>query len=250
MDKEWYGLLSTYNYYNWAEWLDKYYEVDRNTDSLLTSDLLENYDILILKCPTSLYSDEEIYDIVSFVENGGGLYLIGDHTNVFGMNFYLNFISEKFGITFNTDATYDLNSGMTSSYKPDTLFPHVIVQNVDEFDFLTSCTLTAPLTSENVIIGNQILGELGTYSTENFFRISDRKSLDLEYGLLLQVAAVKYGKGRVLAFTDSTCFSNFCMFMDGYKDFNLGAIEYLNRENNFSYINRVLIIISLIQNRT
>jgi len=248
IDKEWYGMLSTYNYYSWAEWLDKYYTVERNEDKTLTSSLLSNYDILILKCPTNLYSNQEIEDIVQFVEDGGGLYLIGDHTNVFGMNFYLNLVSENFGITFLTDSTYEIGTGMTSNYEPDPLFPHPVVQNMEEFGFLTSCTLTAPINSESVIIGNRLLGEPGTYATENFFRES-RESLDIEYGLLLQVAAVKHGEGRVLAFTDSTCFSNFCMFMDGYKDFNLGVIEYLNRENTYSYLNNIFTataIISLI----
>lgn len=245
MDKEWYGMLSTYNYYNWAEWLNKYYKVERNTGSLLTLNLLNNYDILVLKCPTDPYSDREIKDIIEFVTEGGGLYLIGDHTNVFGMNYYLNMVSENFGIEFLTDSTYELGTGMTSNYKTDKLFSHPVMQNVEEFEFLTSCTLKAPINSENVIIGNRLLGEPGTYSTENFFR-EKFESLDIEYGLLLQVAAVKHGKGRVLAFTDSTCFSNFCVFMDGYKDFNLGAIEYLNRENIYSYLNIVLVILAFV----
>jgi len=184
IDKEWYGMLSTYDYYCWAEWLDKYYTVDiyvNTTDynlysstneklidggidekAIITSDLLSNYDILILKCPTEMYYPEEIEDIKEFVSNGGGLYLIGDHTNVFGMNFYLNLVSEQFGITFNTDANYELGTGATSIYTPDVLFPHTVMQNVEQFDFLTSCTLTAPITSENVIIGNKVFGEPGT----------------------------------------------------------------------------------------
>lgn len=246
LDKEWYGMLSTYNYYSWAEWLDKYYEVDKNTDGVLTWDLLKKYDVLILKCPTSLYSDKEVANIVRFVEEGGGLYLIGDHTNVFGMNFYLNKVAEQFGIKFKTDATYELGTGGTSTYESNYFFPHPIVKEMDEFEFLTSCTLSAPLTSENVVIGNRLLGEPGTYSTENFFRREREGSMDMKYGLLLQVAAVKHGKGRVLAFTDSTCFSNFCMFMDGYKSFNLGVMDYLNRENSFSYLNSLFAVFAVI----
>ena len=69
--------------------------------------------------------------------------------------------------------------------------------------------------------------EPGTYSTENFFRQS-AGSTDSEYGLVLQAVALKYGQGRVVAFSDSTCFSSFCMFTDGYENFNLGVFEYLN----------------------
>jgi hypothetical protein len=161
------------------------------------------------------------------------------------MNFYLNQISESFGINFKTDANYELGTGMTSIYVADKVFPHPVVRYMENFEFLTSCTLNAPITSENVIIGNRVISEPGTYSTENFFRES-RNSADMEFGLLLQVAAVKYGKGRVLAFTDSTCFSNFCIFMDGYQSFNLGVIEYLNRINTYSYFNTIFIVITLI----
>ncbi|HDM25189.1 MAG TPA: hypothetical protein ENG24_01145 [Thermoplasmatales archaeon] len=245
MDKEWYGQLSTYNYYNWAEWLNYYYHVDRNINHTLNASFLKNYDILIIKCPTSLFSDEEINAIVDFVRNGGGLYLIGDHTNVFGMNFYLNQISERFGIMFRYDATYELGRGKTSVYKPPLIASHPIVQNMKEFDFLTSCTLEAPINSENVIIGYGLLAEPGTYSTQYFFR-EMRSTLDTEQGLFLQVAAVRYGRGRVVAFTDSTCFSNFCMFMDGYTNFNLGVMEYLNRKNMYDFANIVFFLVGII----
>lgn len=244
LNKTWYGMLSTYNYYSWAEWLNYYYYIERNNVTI-TSTILENYDILILKSPTNSYSNEEIWSIIQFVDRGGGLYLIGDHTDVFGMNTFLNQVSENFGIRFKTDATYELGTGMMSIYKPDNMFPHPIVQNLDRFNFMTSCTLQAPLNSENVIIGNKLISEPGTYSTENFFRESVA-SPESEYGLLLQVAAVKYGKGRIVAFSDSTVFSSFSMFSDGYKDFTFGVMEYLNRANLYSYVNTILIGIGFI----
>jgi len=245
MDKEWYGELSTYNYYWWARWLDIYYDVDMNTDQELTFDLLKNYDILILKCPTAPYSPAEIEDILRFVEDGGGLYLIGDHTDVFGMNTYLNQVSKHFGIIFKTDATYELTTGSVSKYEPPFLFAHPIVKTLDRFEFLTSCSLDVPINCENVIIGYGLLGEPGTYSTSVFFR-EPFSAPDVEYGFLVQAAALHYGKGRVVAFTDSTCFSSFCIFMDGYKNFNLGTIEYLNRMNVYDCLNIVFGIISII----
>jgi len=244
LDKEWYGMLSTYNYYSLAEWLNYYFDVNRNNETLTLS-LLNNYDILILKCPTNSYTSQEIYAILQFVDNGGGLYLIGDHTDVFGMNTFLNQVSQNFGIKFNTDATYELGTGMLSKYRPDDILVHPIVQHVEQIDFMTSCTLEAPLNSEDVIVGNKLISEPGTYSTENFFREST-SSPESEYGLLLQVVAVKYGKGRVVAFTDSTVFSSFSFFSDGYQDFTLGTIQYLNRINQFQYLNIVFFTVAII----
>ena len=245
LDKIWYGLNSTYNYYSLAKWLNNYYEVDQNIDSQITLDSLLNYDILILKCPTNSYSYEEIESIVKFVNQGGGLYLIGDHTDVFGMNTFLNQVAAKFGIKFNMDATYEIGTGKMTIFIPDKLYSHPIVHNLEKFEFMTSCTLNAPLNSENVIIGNRLIAEPGTYSTENFFRESIA-SPESEYGLLLQVVAVKSGKGRVVAFSDSTVFSSFSIFSDGYQSFTFGAMEYLNRENIYSYLNTFFIIISII----
>jgi len=249
LDTEWYGLLSTYNYYSWAQWLRYHYSVETNINTTFTTDLLNMYDILILKCPTESYTTQEIQSIKDFVEHGGGLYLIGDHTNVFGMNTFLNQVSEEFGIRYKTDATYELGTGDLSIYKPDQFYSHPVVRHVAQFDFMTSCTLeptslSASMRMENIIIGNRIISEPGTYSTENFFRESIA-SPDSECGYLLQAAAIKYGAGRVVAFTDSTVFSSFCVFTDGYPSFTLGVMEYLNRTNSLTYLNIILFALSI-----
>ncbi len=52
--------------------------------------------MLIIKTPTARYSADEVTAIVNYVQHGGSLLLIGDHTNVFNMNTYLNDISRQF----------------------------------------------------------------------------------------------------------------------------------------------------------
>ncbi len=250
LDTEWYGLLSTYNYYSWSQWITYHYPVETNINETFTPSLLSRYDILILKCPTESYTTEEILAIRDFVTRGGGLYLIGDHTNVFGMNTFLNQVSEQFGIRFRTDATYELGTGDLSIYTPDHFFSHPVLRHVTQFDFMTSCTLeptsiSASLRMENIIIGNRLISEPGTYSTENFFRESVA-SPDSEYGYLLQAAAITYGAGRVLAFTDSTVFSSFCLYTDGYPSFTLGALDYLNRTNSPVPLSFILFIVASI----
>jgi len=246
MDKEWYGKTSTYSAYCFAEWLDYHYKVDKNLNETITSDLLKDYDILIIKCPTNSFSDNEVDSIVKFVENGGGLYLIGDHTNVFGMNFYLNQISEKFGIIFRYDSTHDLETKGLSIYKPPELFNHPITQHTEKINFLSSCTFDAPINSEHVIVGYGLTSAMGTYTTENFFRESLYGESDVEQGLFLQTIALKYGKGRIVAFSDSTCISNFCVYMDGYPSFYLMTTEYLDRSNLYSYVNSFLMFAAII----
>jgi len=233
LNRTWYGTLSTYNYYSWAQWLAAYYEVRQNPDATLTPELLSGTDILVLKCPTSPYTDAEVDTIVAFVQGGGGLLLIGDHTDVFGMNTFLNPVAERFGLHYNTDATYDLETGGLSAYTTNPLLHHPVMAHVPRFQFMTSCTLEptsllSALQTEDIMIGTGLSCEPGTYATENFFRESSA-STDSAFGYGLQAAAVRYGAGRVIAFTDSTVFSSFSVFTDGYTAFSLGVFSYLNQ---------------------
>jgi len=226
-DTKWYGEKSGYNYYSLYTYLGSFYHVDRNFKTL-TPSVLSKYDILILKTPTSAYSPDEVESIKAFVKKGGGLCLISDHTNVFGMSNFINPVARSFGLRFRYDATYDLNSGALTEYSRPKVMPHPIVQHMPPFLFGTSCTLEAPLTADSVITGYGLKSMYADYSQKNFFPdVPETPAMD--FGLGLQAAAVKHGRGRVFAFTDSTVFSNFWMFMPGKPELALGAMEWLNR---------------------
>ena len=100
--------LSSYNYYWLGRWLRGYYKVATHEKGPLTDAALGAADILMVKTPTQAYSADEIAGIRRFVENGGGLWLIGDHTDVFGTTTYGNPLASGFGLRFVPDATYDL----------------------------------------------------------------------------------------------------------------------------------------------
>ncbi len=242
-DTTWFGSQSTYNYYCMSEFFNHFYSVDYNTEKQLDSELLSQYDILIIKTPTKAFAEDEIDAIVKFVDAGGGLWLIGDHTNVFGMDYYLNFIAKKFGLFFHYDSTYDLDSGKLSFYKRPKVLPHPIVQNMPPFLFATSDTISAPLFAENAMIGYGLRSRLLNYAGRAFFE--DKPSQDYEFGLFLQSVALKYGKGRVAAFSDSTCFSNFYMFITGKPELALGTVEWLNRANRMHFLPWVFALISV-----
>jgi hypothetical protein len=103
-------------------------------------------------------------------------------------------------------------------------------QHVPRYDFLTSCTLRGGLFALPLIYDSRILTNAADYSTRNFFP-ETRFAWTSTFGAFLQAAGVESGRGRVVAFTDSTCFSNFSLHMDGYTGFLLGTMEYLRRLN-------------------
>ncbi|MEN6369971.1 MAG: DUF4350 domain-containing protein [Thermotogota bacterium] len=228
MDTEWYGMASTYNYDSLYRWLDGYYETGRVLERIDAAGL-EQGDVLVLKTPSVPYSSDEIHAIVAHVQRGGGLLVIGDHTNVFGTTSVLNPVLAPFGLQFGYDATYRLRDGGFTTYEPRSAVDPVF-QHVSRFDFLTSCSLHGGLFALPLIYDGRILASAADYSTRNFFP-EGRITLTSTFGMFLQAAGTEAGRGRVVAFTDSTCFSNFSLHMDGYTGFLLGALEYLRRQN-------------------
>ena len=75
-------------------------------DTAIDDAALGQCDVLIIKTPTSRYAPDEVEAVVRFVDNGGSLLMIGDHTNVFNMNTYLNDIARRFGFTFRNDLLF------------------------------------------------------------------------------------------------------------------------------------------------
>lgn len=245
MDKDWYGSMSVYNYYTLIEWLKHYYTVEVNQDKPCTSELLQNYDLLILKTPTKRYLEQELKDIEEFVRQGGGLYLVGDHTNLLGMSTYLNQVATRFGFRFRYDSCNALSSGDFSSYTPPILLAHPITQPITRFNFMTSCSLEVPWLAENVMLGTDLQSDAINYGNPSFFGngITDP---DEDFGIFVQSAARKVGQGRVAAFTDSTIFSSFCLFQDGHEELFLRTIDYLNRENTTGYLfNKIFLALAI-----
>ena len=81
------------------------YNSSTNFDQPLETELLNQYDILVIFHPRVELTSSEQTDILSFVENGGGLLFVGANSegiwNINGAK--LNPVSEEFGITFNGD---------------------------------------------------------------------------------------------------------------------------------------------------
>jgi hypothetical protein len=238
-----YGQRPTYSYSSLKRFLAHYYDVSINNSGEITESLLEGVDVLMLKTPTRPYSESEARAVKEFVSAGGGLLLVGDHTNLFGMTTNINPIAKLFGLRFMDDDTFTLTTGQPTLFRAPRLFPHPATQHVEHFDFQTSCTLIAPVYSEYAMVGYGMGREFVDYGHVNFF---GNMKADVEdgYGVFLQAAAMDFGKGRVFAFTDSTVFSNFSLFEEGRWELLLGALDYLNRYSAWDWI-RILMALGL-----
>ena len=227
-----YGMLSTYNYAAMGELLARYYDVTVNFERKLDGTLLRQFDVLLIKLPSSSFSEDEVEAVRRFVLGGGGLWLIGDHTNVFGSAVYLNQVCRQFGIRFLTDCTWDLPTRRMNVWANDSpLPPHPILGRMREFEFENGDTLSLPLLADDFMVSRDVFAQEADYSTEVFFPVREQGDKDARIGTRVLFGGVRYGSGRVAAFTDSTSFSTFAMTAEGRHDMVLCTAEWLNRRN-------------------
>jgi hypothetical protein len=105
---------------------------------------------------------------------------------------------------------------------------HPSVQHVGVMDFATSCSLDVRGSSGRAAIRSTGLkNKTAEYHVENFYPVPS-DSAKMRYGAFVQLWSTCYGRGRVMAFTDSTIFSNFCTFEPGKAELMLGMLEWLN----------------------
>jgi hypothetical protein len=155
------------------------------------------------------------------------LLLIGEHTDVFGTGTYLNEIARLFNFTFRYDCLFDIDEVFQQRYRSE-LVPHPILQNLPELDYAVTCSIEPGGTDGRAVIVSTGLRNLpADYHASNFYpQVEDRA--DARYGAFVQLWATRFNEGRVIGFSDSTEFSNFCLFDPGKSELILGMTEWLN----------------------
>ncbi len=231
MDTRSYGTRTTYNYHGMVELLRQYYDVTIH-QAPLTAETLTETDVLILKTPTRPYTDEEVELVLQFVDGGGGLYVISDHTNIFGMSSYLEPIVEQLGFNYNWDTVFDITTTDDQFWERTTPLPHPVVEHLASYRYLTGCSIHPNKLIPTPMVGLSAGSDLLNYSTGNFFDNHPPRA-DMRFGPMIQLVALRKGKGRVVGFTDSTTYSNFAMFWGSRLAHLLGIIDWLNRRNGF-----------------
>ncbi len=163
--------------------------------------------VLVLKCPTIPYAAGEVEAIVRFVEQGGGLLMFGEHSDAFFINTHLNAVAQRFGIRFLADEHYD---GFGSWIETDRSCYETgsFIAALGPFLWATNCTLQVKAPAFDLVRSRfATFTEPGNYFNSSFFG-NRRLDVSDHRGKHSMMAAARYGKGKVLAFTDSTSFNN------------------------------------------
>jgi len=243
-DTTWYGHDSGYNYYCIYDYLHYFYSVDRVT-AKVTDATLANCDVFISKVPTSRYDQDEQKAIEKFVRNGGGLFLVGEHTDVFGTGVALNDLAAPYGFSFRYDVILDTDTSFEQALRPHWI-KHPGTQYVGDFDFAVTCSIDPGASVGRAAVLSRSLRGLGPeYHASNFYPPIDDAS-DERYGAFVQAWATRAGDGRVFAWSDSTDWSNFCAFEPGKIEMLESIVEWLNHKNTSMDPRPMLWVLALI----
>lgn len=246
-DTSWFGMEATYNYASFAEYLNHFFHVTINERAPLSQELLADCDVLLLKMPTRPLTLQERQAVDAFVRRGGGLWLIGDHTNVFGTTTHLNALVAPMGLRFRHDATWDLTTGGPALWESGGAFAaHPVMRRVSRFEFQTGCSLAASLATDDLMVAPRVVSRPADYGTPNFFPQARPNNYGGVFGPAILAAAAHYGRGRVVAFTDSTAFSTFSMFARGRPELAVNTVAWLNRRNRPLWPARVATLLALV----
>jgi hypothetical protein len=264
-DTTWYGEPAGYNYAAMYDYLGQYFEMSRILESGAIDDgTLEKCDVLIIKTPTERYSAREVEAVLRFVQRGGGVLFLGDHTNLDRMATTMNDMTRPMGFIFRDDLlfTNDRTSVRTlDSAKPEPVAsddryfqlqdestapdertcyhqrftpawpPHPAVQHMPPMEFAVSCSIDPGASS-----GQAVMTSLGLWSMppdyhmENYHPIPQHCAA-MRYGAFVQLWATYFGRGRAMAFTDSTIFSNASAYQPGHAELFRGMVDWLNHDN-------------------
>jgi len=184
----------------------KGYEVRRSD---VTQESLRGIDALVVINLSRPFSKEQKQLIWDFVENGGSLMVLGDHTGTQQIREPSNDLLEPVNIGLKFDSAIGLTGEWDHAFE---LRPHFITKHIRR-DHDTQIRIGASLaispSARPVIIGRNGFSDPGDIRAVERGYLGDMQYSQGEHlGDLVLVAENHYGKGKVLVFGDTTSFQN------------------------------------------
>jgi len=181
-------------------------------------------DVIILKCPTKAYSSEEIKVLLDFTNNGGTIWAIGEHTDVFFINSCLNDVLASANIHITADGVCDhagrwlitggpLHSSLCFSPSPG------------RYMWATGASIRGGLSMLPLAVSSpDAFSDKWVPTNRNFFGNLAPDNGHV-YGPFTLSAFVPYGKGKIFVHGDSTNFNASMFTTPGKREFTRNIIE-------------------------
>lgn len=184
--------------------------VDVIESETITEEILKDVDIFVVICITKNFTPEEHKTIWNFVEKGGSLLVLGDHTDLLGMRKPLNKLLEPFGISYRFDSGLPLEKNFRWEPCYELMY-HPITYNtkyLDKMEISVGATLDVnSVNSFPIVVGKYGLSDEGDYQNNSYlgdYQYNPGEQL----GDVILAAGAYYGEGKVIVFGDTSSFQN------------------------------------------
>ncbi len=177
----------------------------------LTTSTLKDATSFVVSNLNISFTVEEQAIIWDYVQKGGSLLVIGDHTNVGGLQEPLNDLLSPVGIRYRFDAALPCDEKfkwLTCTQ----LLHHPLtapVVSIDELQYGVGASLELSASSFPIIVGTAVLSDNGNRSNADIAYLGDYEyNKGEQLGDVILVAGAYYGDGKVLVFGDTSSFQN------------------------------------------
>lgn len=227
--------IGTFGGSGFASLLESYgYTVSKNTEKPITPEKLEGYDVLIIMNAYRNYTDEEVNTIKKFVNNGGGLFLVGNNWGDIdgGKDFSFNKIAQSFGVSFaNNQLVVDDNNYLffTSNVMVNDITPSPITNNITSFYYYMGSYIEDPGPS-NVVASTtpESWGDRGQTAPDGSVTSNLEKDTNEASGPFAVVSELEYGNGRVIFMGAALTYSNSMMYRNNGWKLGLNSVNWLS----------------------
>lgn len=180
----------------------------RTVDTLTPAVLAES-DVLVMINLNRQLKKAELFSVWEFVRHGGGLLLLGDHTDIAGSMKQFNRVLARVPLSFRFD------SAMPARYTWDTLLatrPHPAVAGFARAlgrSWWVGASLDCQYPARPLVVGKYCYSDPGDHANVQHAYLGNRR---YEYGEprgdLVLAAAVPCGRGEIIACGDTSAFHN------------------------------------------
>lgn len=177
----------------------------------ITPQLLDGTTIFVVSNLNVSFSNQEQTLIWQYVHDGGSLLVVGDHTNVGGIQAPLNDLLAPVGIQYRFDAALPLDEHFKWLTCTHPLYHPITIPltSIDELQYGVGASLDISASAFPIIIGASGLSDDGNQSNQDIAYLGDYEYNKGEHlGDVVLVAGAYYGAGKVLVFGDTSSFQN------------------------------------------
>ncbi|TGD95126.1 hypothetical protein [Methylobacterium nonmethylotrophicum] len=186
------------------------YRRERVTEAQIRSgEVLEGIDALVVIMPRTAFAPAAHEAVWRFVERGGGLLVLGDHTDIWGVMQPINRLLAPVGVRIAYDSAYPLRRHW--QYALD-IRPHAVTRGVgDQVEIQIGTGASLDLSGGGAVpflVGRYAFGDQGNLTNTGYgaglgdyhYQVGER------LGDVPVAAAARHGLGRVVVFGDTSSF--------------------------------------------